>query len=66
MEREQKSYKTLGDVPKVITIVSDQGKTVMTHKTSLFPSFMTTSPDLKMKEMCSNCGNKSKYKLKNI
>jgi hypothetical protein len=64
LEREQKIYKTLGDTPKIITLIADNGKTIMTHKTSLFPKYMTTSHDVKMKEICSHCGNVSKYRLK--
>lgn len=37
LEREQKIYKTLGDTPKIITLIGDTGRIIMTHKTSLFP-----------------------------
>jgi len=57
MEREQKVFKTLGNVPKIITVIKDSGKTIMVHNTKLFPDSMTTTPDLKMKELCSSCGN---------
>ena len=49
MEREQKLFKTLGNVPKIITLIDDRGHTVMVHKAKLFPDRMTTAPDLKMK-----------------
>lgn len=56
MERQQKTFKTLGNVPKVITLINDQGKTIMVHNTKLFSDEMTTTPDIKMKETCTNCG----------
>ena len=64
MQREQKAYKTLGDVPKIIEINSKQGNLIMTHNSTLFPSFMTETRDIKMKEQCSKCGKVSKYTLK--
>lgn len=65
-DREQKVFKTLGNVPKIITLINEAGKTIMVHDTKLFPDEMTTAPDLKMKETCSYCGKQSKYKLKNV
>lgn len=64
LEREQKTYKTLGNTPKIITLLNERGMTVMTHNTPLFPEHMTKTHDVKMKEICSNCGHTSKYKLK--
>ena len=64
LEREHKNYKNLGDVPKIIETVSHQGKLIMTHKSSLFPAFMTQTPEIKMKELCSKCGGVSKYTLR--
>ncbi len=64
IDREQKVYKTLGNTPKIITLINEDGKTIMIHKTSLFPKAMTTAPTAKMGEVCSNCGRVSKYKLK--
>lgn len=37
----------------------------MVHNTKLFSDKMTTAPEVKMKELCSKCGNVSKYKMKN-
>jgi hypothetical protein len=62
--REQKNFRTLGDVPKIIEIDNETGKLVMTHNSSLFPASMTTTHDVKMKELCSKCGQVSKYKLR--
>jgi hypothetical protein len=64
IDREQKVYKSLGNVPKIITLIGEQGSTVMTHNSPLFPQFMTQTRDLKMRELCSSCGGISKYKLK--
>ena len=66
MEREQKTFKTLGDVPKIITLINEAGNTIMVHNTKLFSDQMTTSRDVKMKETCTKCGKQSKYKLKNL
>jgi hypothetical protein len=63
MDREHKVYKTLGNVPKIITLYNEDGKTILMHKTKLFPESMTTTRDVKMRELCSNCGSVSKYKL---
>lgn len=49
MQRETKVYKTLGDVPKIITRIDQAGKTIIIHNTKLFSEEMTTAPDLKMK-----------------
>lgn len=65
MERDQKSFKSLGDVPKIVQVSREKGDLVMTHKTTLFPSWMTTPPDLKMRDLCSQCGGVGKYRLKN-
>jgi hypothetical protein len=66
MEREQKTFKTLGNVPKIITLINEAGNTIMVHKAKLFSDEMTTIRDFKMKEACTNCGKSSKYKLKNL
>ncbi len=64
IDREQKVYKTLGNIPKIITLINEQGKTILIHKTPLFPTTMTTPPDQKMRDLCTNCGLTSKYTLK--
>ena len=41
LQREHKSYKTLGDVPKIIEMTNHSGKLIMTHNSALFPFSMT-------------------------
>ena len=52
MERDQKSFRSLGDVPKVVYLSTQKGDLIMTHKTSLFPAWMTTPPDLSKHDRC--------------
>ena len=66
LERGQRVHNNLGDTSKIITVLNEGGTTIMTHKSELFPPFMTERRDLKMKEICSRCGNASKYKIKGV
>jgi hypothetical protein len=64
IDREHKVYKSLGNVPKIITLINEDGRTIFTHRSTLFPAFMTASHDTKMRETCTNCGSNSRYTLK--
>ena len=64
MERDQKSYRSLGDVPKVVMVSDREGDRVMVHATTLFPPSMTEGRDQRMREACSQCGGNGKYRLR--